>query len=257
MDIKSIKIDKFICGDARSLAQREAQISLAKMLKDENIGTSYADMMRYRISNKAANNCADTYYVAHEGEKAYSRLWNGWGKHEEAIGNFGNFVTLEEIRGQGLGHRMLEFWHDDVKNRSDLPLCFLCMGDRRAAKLYFPYGFGTIEKGAEWGPLFMPLGDSPADFGEFCDLYYQPSPLIFRRKATVEWRHEIDCLLKYSLWCMGFDHTINGKILEQALLYSPEAADLLFTEDNKCVGWMLDGTVRVHPIYSKSEIVNA
>jgi hypothetical protein len=56
MDIKSIKIDKFICGDARSLAQREAQTALANMLKDENIGTSYADMMRDRISNQAANN---------------------------------------------------------------------------------------------------------------------------------------------------------------------------------------------------------
>ena len=251
MDIKSLVIEKFICGDPQS----ESQTALADMLKDENIGTSYADMMRYRVANKATNDCIDTYYVAHENGTAYSRLWNGWGRHEGAIGNYGNFVTVEEVRGQGLGHRMLGFWHNDIKNRDDLPLCFLCMGERRAAKLYFPYGFRTIEKGAEWGPLFMPLGDSPTDFREFCDNYYRPSDLLFRRKATVQWRHEIDCLLKYCLWTMGLDHTINGKILEQALLYSPGAAELLFTEDSRCVGWMLDGEIRIHPYYSKCEII--
>ncbi len=250
MDIKNLKIDKFICGNPQS----EAQTALTDMLKNENIGASYADMMRYRVANKAASECLDTYYVAYENGKAYSRLWNGWGRHEGAIGNFGNFVTLEEVRGQGLGHRMLELWHEDIKNRDDLPLCFLCMGERRAAKLYFPYGFRTIEKGAKWGPLFMPLGDSPTDFREFCDNYYRPSATLFCRKATAQWRHEIDCLLKYSLWSMGLDHTINGKILEQALLYSKDTAELLFTEDNKCVGWILDGVIRVHPNYSKSEI---
>lgn len=79
-------------------------------------------------------------------------------------------------------------------------------------KLYFPYDFQTIDKGAEWEPLFMPLGDSSTDFRELCDLYYQPSDALFLRPATVEWRHEIDCLLKYSLWSMGLDYTIDCKI---------------------------------------------
>ncbi len=251
MNINEIKIEKFTCGEAAT----EAQTSLAKMLEGENLGVSYADMMRYRVANKAAEECADTYYVAYEDGKAYSRLWNGWGKHENSIGNFGNFVTLEEIRGRGLGHRMLEFWHEDISSRDSLPLCFLCMGDKRAAKLYFPYGFQTIEKGAEWGPLFMPLGDSPNDFRELCDLYYQPSDALFRRAATLEWRHEIDCLLKYSMWSMGLDYTVDGKILEQALLYSPGAAELLFTESGRCVGWMLDGKLKLHPKYANTPII--
>lgn len=129
------------------------------------------------------------------------------------------------------------------------------MGEKRAAKLYFPYGFNTIEKDAAWGSLYMPLGDSPKDFRELCENYYQPSSLLFRRPASVEWRHEIDCLLKYSLWSMGIDYTIDGKILEQALLYSPGAAELLFTEGGRCVGWMLDGVIKTHPKYARPEIV--
>ena len=252
IDINKLKIDKFLCGEECS----PAQTALRLMLKDENIGVSYADMMRCRTENRFADQCADTYYVAHEGGVAYSRLWNGWGKHENAIGNFGNFVTVDAMRGQGLGHRMLEFWYDDVKSRRDLPLCFLCMGEKRASKLYFPYGFRTIEKDASFGPLFMPLGDSPKDFREFCAEYYLPSPILFRRPASVEWRHEIDCLLKYALWSMGQDHTINGTYLEEALLYAPEKAALLFTEGGRCVGWELNGTRRLHPAYQSSEIVN-
>ena len=67
MNINDIKIDKFICGDEYT----PAQTSLAKMLEGENLGVSYADMMRYRVANKAAGECLDTYYVAHDGGKAY------------------------------------------------------------------------------------------------------------------------------------------------------------------------------------------
>ena len=252
MDITKLQLDRFICGDDESVAQR----ALSKMLENENIGISYADMMRYRVSNRAKDLCIDTYYVAHDGDHAYSRLWNGWGRHENAIGNFGNFVTVETLRGKGLGHRMLEFWLDDITSRNDLPLCFLCMGDKRAAKLYFPYGFTTIEDGAEWGPLFAPLGDSPKDFREFCADYYRPSKLLFRAPATIEWRHEIDCLLKYSLWSMGGDWRIAGKTLEEALLYFPHRAELIFSEDSRPVGWIFDGESRIHPSYASSEIVN-
>lgn len=251
MDILNLKIDKFTCGEKIS----EAQTALSKMLENENIGTSYADMMRYRVANRAANECNDTYYVAHQNGIAYSRLWNGWGKHTLAIGNFGNFVTLEALRGQGLGHRMLDFWFDDITKRKDTPLCFLCMGEKRAAKLYFPYGFTTIEKDASHGPLFMPIGDAPKDFREFCENYYTPSPFLFRRHASLEWRHEIDCLLKYSLWAMGLDHTVKGKLLEQALLYEPQKAELLFTECGRCVGWIYGEDIRIHPKYKNSEIV--
>jgi hypothetical protein len=54
---------------------------------------------------------------------------------------------------------------------------------------------------------------------------------------------------------MGLDYTINGTCLEQALLYSPHKANLLFTDSERCVGWELDGIMRVHPTYKNSEII--
>jgi hypothetical protein len=58
------------------------------------------------------------------------------------------------------------------------------------------------------------------------------------------------------MWTMGLDYRINGTILEQALLYSPKDAELLFTDKNRCVGWIYRGEMRVHPRYIKSEIIH-
>ena len=73
----------------------EAGNALSRMLAEESIGKSYADAMRARVSGLLAGECTDTYFVAHEDGACVSRLWYGWGTHESAIGNFGNFLTLE------------------------------------------------------------------------------------------------------------------------------------------------------------------
>ena len=73
--------------------------ALARMLSDESPGKSYAEVMRLRVAGALAGECTDTYFVALDAGKCVSRLWNGWGRHEGAIGNFGNFLTLEEYRG--------------------------------------------------------------------------------------------------------------------------------------------------------------
>lgn len=228
---------------------------LAEMLEGVNPGVSYADMMRLRVSGGAVTMCEDTYYVAIEEDRCVSRLWNGWGKHERAIGNFGNFLTLEEARGKGLGHRMLEVWYDDLCRRKQKPLGLFCSAKERAAKLYFPYGFRPALKGRDYGPLYMPLGDSPESFQELCDWYYEPAQRLIRRKATLEWRHEIDCLLKFAMLDRGLTFGIGETTgLEPALLYKPERAELLFTPSDRCVGWMMDEIAQVHPQYSGIQV---
>ena len=89
---------------------------IGRMMDGFDSGVSYADMMRYRISGKAACECKDVYYVAHDGEKAFGRLWHGWGRHTDAIGNWGNFYTEESARGQGIGGGLLRLWQNDFEN---------------------------------------------------------------------------------------------------------------------------------------------
>lgn len=234
----------------------EAANALARMLKDESIGKSYADAMRARVSGSLADQCTDTYFVALDGDDCVSRLWYGWGTHESAIGNFGNFLTLEEYRGQGIGTRLLEMWYADLQSRSDLPPALFCTSAPKAALMYEKYGMRPIADGATYGPSYMPLGKSPARFADFCDQFYQPSDFLISRPVTFAYRHEIDCLLKFALLAHGESLGIGDvPSAEHAILYAPDRAQMLFTEHGKCVGWSVDGQAQVHFAYRDLKIL--
>ena len=235
----------------------EAGKAISRMLEGYNVGATYADMMRLRLSGKVSDQCVDTYFVAHEGGTCYSRLWHGWGKHKVAIGNFGNFITLEECRGQGIGKQMMQMWHNDILQRSDKPLGLFCTGNERVVQLYYGYGFRAAGKGWAGGNLYLPLGDSPETFDAFCDMYYEPSEKLFARPACIGYRHEIDCLLRFYFMEQGLIFEINDLMkIEDALLYSPQRVQMLFTENGHCVGWQADETRRVHPQYKDTKIEN-
>ena len=238
-----------------SQSMTRAGQALARMLSDEAPGKSYADAMRARVAGTLSDVCTDTYFVALDGDACVSRLWYGWGTHERAIGNFGNFLTLEQYRGQGIGTRLLETWYADLQDRKDLPLALFCTSAPKAARMYEGYGMRPIDQNATYGPSYMPLGDSPASFADFCEDYYQPSDFLISRPATFAYRHEIDCLLKFALLACGASLGI-GEMpnAEHAILYAPERARMLFTERGRCVGWSVDGQVQVYPLYENLKI---
>ncbi len=233
----------------------QAGQALAAMLESEATGKSYADAMRARVSGALKDACTDTYFVAHESGACVSRLWYGWGKHADAIGNFGNFLTLEEYRGHGIGTRLLEMWYADLQGRDHLPLALFCTSAPKAALMYEKYGMRPINKGAAYGPSFMPLGNSPDTFADFCEWYYQPSSYLVSRSASFAYRHEIDLLLKFALLQRGAALGI-GEMpsAEHAILYAPARAQMLFTDHNRCVGWSVDGQIQVYPAYQNISI---
>lgn len=222
--------------------------ALARMLDGESPGKSYAEVMRLRVAGKLCKECHDVYFIAHDKGECVSRLWNGWGRHEGAIGNFGNFLTLEQYRGQGIGTCLLELWYADLQARDDKPLALFCTSAPKAQRMYEKYGMRPIMTGTEYGPSYMPLGNSPADFGAFCRDYYQPTAQLICRPATFAWRHEIDLLLRFALMQKGLTFGFEGMpSLEQALLSCPEKTELLFTSQGKCVGWRYGGQEQVYP----------
>lgn len=247
-----MKYDIYIPGGPKN----EAGLVLDQMMKEENPGVSYADMMRYRISGAASEECTDIYFVVHKDGVCYSRLWHGWGKHEDAIGNFGNFKTLEECRGKGIGKEVMKLWHQDIVTRKDLPLGLFCSSKLITFQYFYrPVGFRPAIKGAEAGPLYLPLGNSPETFQQFCDMYYQPSDFLISRPATVQYRHELDLLLRFALQDMGKEFRIGDNVkMEECLLYKPGQANMLFTEQGRCVGWEVDGGIQVHPRYEHCKI---
>ena len=247
-------LGKYIAGGEKNTAYE----AISKMMNGYDVGVSYADMMRLRISGGAAQECYDVYYVAHDKGRPLSRHWMGYGRHEGAVGNWGNFLTAPEERGKGYGGSLLKFWYDDFKNTENKPSCFLCIGGALSlAQLYSRFGFRPAIRGREFGPLYMPVGDSPDSFLEFTENYYKPSPVLFHRPATIGYRHEIDCLLRFYFVDSGLEFGIGGaSYVEEGLLYYPERVGMLFTEVGRCVGWSLDGELQTHPLYKKSDIID-
>ena len=152
---------------------------------------------------------------------------------------------------------MLEAWYADLQTNSTSPLGLFCTANARVVNLYLYYGFRPAISGREYGPLYMPIGNSPKTFNEFCDMYYTPTSKLIRRPADIEWRHEIDCLLKFALIEKGLTFGIGEvKCMEEALLYSPEQAEMIFTENGRCVGWSYKEQIQIHPTYKNIEIIS-
>ena len=229
----------------------EAHAALEKMMRDTDVGKSYADTIRLRLSAALSDICNDTYYVAREEDRALARHWNGWGRHPDAIGNWGNFYTDEACRGRGIGSALLRFWEEDFSSRKDLPLCFLCSAATpELVAWYSKFGFRVAIEGTDRGALYMPIGDSPESFRDFYSSYYKPSRSLIEKPATFEHRHEIDCLLRFALRDLGIPFGIGEcTSIESALLYYPERVGMLFSDDGHCVGWTLDGKRQTYVIY--------
>ena len=114
----TLKFEKCFVGQYKN----EGYNALCDMVRDELPGVAHTEIIRRRLQGEFADLCTDNYYIAHENGRCYSRLWTGWGKHKDAVGNFGHFLTLSEKRGQGLGREIIKKWKADIKGRGDAPL---------------------------------------------------------------------------------------------------------------------------------------
>lgn len=229
---------------------------LIDMIDSTNHGTLHTEVFKKRVKGELADICHDAFYIAEKDGECVSRLWNGWGRHNDSVGNFGDFHTLDDFRGQGLGGKLLDLWYEDLMATADKPIGLFCTSAHMIAKSYEKYGMFCIVPGQTSGPSYMALGDSPKNFIDVCDLYYTHSDIIVQKKATFEFRHEIDLLLKFYFLSNGMNFGFdNVQSLEQALVINPDSAKLYFTQNGHCVGWSVGDNIQLHPKYDKSAII--
>ena len=155
-----------------------------------------------RLSGALNDVCNDIYFVTHEDGVGYSRIWMCYGKHEGAVGNWGAVYTPEQYRGKGYCGMTLDFCFEELGKMKNPPPALFCTAGE-ITKVYKRYGFVPALKGATQGPLYMPLGDSPKTFAEFCEQYYTPADELVIVNADFGRRNEVDCLLRFALRDMG------------------------------------------------------
>jgi GNAT superfamily N-acetyltransferase len=251
--MSQVELYRYLCGEPQNRASR----ALADWLSATDTDRSYLPMMQYRVAGKAAEQCKDIYYLAMDGDQILSRHWNGWGNHPHAVGNFGNFMTKEEFQGRGIGRKLLNMWYEDLMQQPDRPLGLFCSAKNGyLIDLYGGYGFTQAVVKLTYSMLYMPLDGSPATFPELCEDYYCTAQKLTVRPAEVQWRHEIDCLLKFALAAEGETLGLPGcNSLEEAIVWPQIGqAQLVFTEKDRPVGWSFTGADgithwQLHPKY--------
>lgn len=253
--MSEITFERYLCGEPHTAAST----ALSEWLSTVETDRSYLPVMQHRVAGKLADICKDIYYIAMQDGKPVSRHWNGWGRHENAVGNFGNFLTLDHLRGQGIGKKMLEIWYEDLMQQQDRPLGLFCSAStQRLVEVYGEYGFVRALSRPTSTRLYMPLDDSPKSFAELCEDYFCQAKQLRIQPATFEWRHEIDCLLQFAFNEMNEPFGLPGcGSLEEALIWPGKgSADILLTEKNRPVGWSFtpaggEKTWQIHPAYRK------
>ncbi|MBR4863304.1 MAG: hypothetical protein IKU07_01905 [Oscillospiraceae bacterium] len=253
--MENVAFYRYRCGEKPTLASR----ALADWLASTETDRSYLPMMQLRVAGKAAAVCTDTYYIAMEGKEILSRHWHGWGKHPNAVGNFGNFMTKEAARGKGIGRKMLDMWYEDLSFEQEQPIGLFCSAmNGYLIDLYGGYGFTQAVIKPTFSMLYKPLGDSPATFDELCHNYYAVAEKLTVKPADIQWRHEIDCLLKFAMSARGETFGLPGcKTLEESIVW-PHIGDaqIVFTEKDRPVGWSFTGADgithwQIHPDFKE------
>ncbi len=236
-----LKTEKYIAGSEKNKAYE----FLNKMILPDD------HFLRMRLYGELTDVSNEIFFLTHDEEKGLSRIWMSYGKHKNAISNWGAVATPEEYRGKGYCAKTLEYCFDYVDSMQDSPLALFCTaGALWLTELYKKYGWTTAIKGTDRGPLYRPVGNSPKTFQEFCKQYYTETDELFVVDATFEWRNEIDCLLRFALIDIGEGFGINGiNDIWPIILNEPERAKIILTKENKCVGWMIDGEMQLYPLY--------
>ena len=256
----------FVPRSANTRDAEEAAMALDLRLQTES-DLSYAKMIRYRLAGKAASVCEDRYFIAMDGSQCISRIWYGWGRHACAVGNFGNFMTAEEYQGRGIGSMVFRELQKSVEKSSDLPLGLFCScSQMHLVKMYGRLGFRPAIAGTDRGALYCPLGGSPGSFDEFCDMYSTESDSLHFAPGTVEYRHEVDCLLNFALRtcseALGLASFRNYEGAFLALEEDPALGKLerIATQEDKTVGWAFTPSgsdqreIQLHPRYRNMPI---
>lgn len=262
--MNDVSFHTFSPGNA---AENTAAAALREVIANEEPDIAWSRMILHRLDGRVSSECIDRYYIAMADGKCVSRLWCGWGKHADAIGNWGHFRTANIMQGKGIGRRLTDRWFEHQQETADGPAAFFCSCAKPfLVRMYGEYGFRLALAGTETGPMYCPLGASPATFQEFCEAYYIGCDELTLLPGTAEYRHEIDCLLYFACQAHGEKFGLpDMPTYETALMLleeNPAAGRLerIVISGGHTVGWAFtpaggERKIQLHPKYRKADIV--
>ena len=153
-----------------------------------------------RLAGEFCDVADDRFFFAKIDGEIVGQMWYGWGRHEQPVANFGQVYVATRHRRKGIAERLFSAFCEHFFNDSPPIAAFCSTGSEWVANIYKSGGFRTIDPEAAYGPLYCPKPGLPDTFDDFSERFYsgQFAGSVHAVPATMEYRHEIDCVLKFT-----------------------------------------------------------
>ena len=194
-----------------------------------------------RLSGSYADSCVDRFFFAELEEQIAGMLWYGYGRTSYPIANFGHVYTSPQFRRQGVAKILLQYFNRDFL-ASPAKAAFCYSSKPHIVKSYTPLGFQPCTPGTTVGRLMLSNPATARSFAEIQAEYYGAVEEIRVVPASMRWRHDLDCLGKYT------DHLLDERCFLAAALSDftrayylseddKEGVLLNFVGNDRCIGW--------------------
>lgn len=208
-----------------------------RYLDNENIRS-----VSSRVDGKYSNCAEDRYFIGEIDGKIAGQVWFGWGKHKSPAANFGQVYVDPDYRGLDITSTIMKYWNNEFTSSSVLGAMCTCSIPKIRA-LYMPFGFRQTY--SDSNRLYCPGKQSPENFKDLSDSYYQPASDIQVISGSMEYRHEIDCLLKFTMelnkWKSDRIFVSSAVTSFQDAIFKQEDGRgqifVALTEKGHCIGW--------------------
>jgi len=195
-----------------------------------------------RSDGKYADCSIDRYCTGEIDGRIAGQVWYGWGRHERPAANFGQVYVDRDYRGLGVTNILMKYLHEDFKTSPVIGAMCTCSVPW-IRDIYKPYGFHQTYPDSP--RLYCPGPGSPFEFKDLAEQYYRSGFALRVVPGTMEYRHEIDCLLKFTLELKK--KTVLRSFAASAVTSYQDALFkqednrgrifVVLTLDGRCVGW--------------------
>ncbi|MBQ6473125.1 MAG: GNAT family N-acetyltransferase [Victivallales bacterium] len=195
-----------------------------------------------RLEGKYVPCCQDHFYFGKINGQMVGHIWFEYGRHDQPIADFGHVYTVPEQRGKGVASALLPYFRADFES-SPAVAAFCSNSKEGIAAIYIRNGFQPILPGTKAGKLGMykqHRGENA--FQKFTADYYQgKADDVHLTPGTMEWKHELDCLLHFTgrTRPRAFLSNLVGTYGKAIFYQEDNGGQVLaaLTAEGRCVGW--------------------
>jgi GNAT superfamily N-acetyltransferase len=205
---------------------------------------------------KYLSEISNCYFIGKINGEFAAMLWYSYGNHDSSVSNFGEVYTAPEHRQKGITKILMRYFKKSFDESPAMAAFCTCSREWIVA-IYREFGFFQAISGTSGGPLMLKGKANANSLEDFENEYFSNATQLEVLPASMAYRHEADCLLKFVLMQKGIGKNrcfASDNILSYlgALFMAEDGKGKVFmalTPDKRFAGW----SFFLEPFYSPPE----